>query len=561
MKFGILLYSAVFLCLGVFGEDTPTDLERQGKAFLTLSQTDGDALVPAARFFGKAAIAYEAEGNTDKTVEMNSFLYWCKKKMTMQDIKSFVAGEDVKLAQRLEAVEKSPVKPEDAQGWLERAIQFEKNNPAENYLVAVRYFEVADRFKGSDISLKAQELSLAAMQKTTTPTAGAKATAATAQPKSDVQGDRKPAPDAKALADAESAIKDIFKDEYAKTKPADKEALSKKLAQQAEETKDDAASEYMLWRESALLAAQAGAIHPAIRAIDSLSTHFSIDAVAQKRAVLTTASSNTKDPEVVKLITSYRNLLDKPEDPMANTIVGRSLFLTEKAWDKAFSHLVKGGDANLKRLAEKEISGVTTTEARIELADAWFDYAEKETVKTSKQVWYERASIWYNAAAPEAKGLAKTKIEKRIATIAASSAGKPVAAAKGAAPAPGVRPVNIAQGITIEMQVDGVDRLWFKAGEMYIQHMSFNRPIEISIDGVKTILKFDGTGKSQVIPLGIPNPRMLSFAKKEGRGRVKVLDSTAEECGLEIDDSSGMSSYVYKLKLSTDGQSLYKAPK
>lgn len=560
MKFGaaFAVCIAVFLSHGVFGEDTAAELERQGKAFLTLSQTDGDALVPAARFFGKASVAFEAEGNAEKTVEMNSFLYWCKKKMTMQDIKSFVAGEDAKLAQRLEAVEKTVVKPEDAQGWLDRAAQFEKNNPTENYLVAVRYFEVADRFKGSDISLKAQELSLAAMQKTTP---GAKAKVSTAQPKLDALGERKPAPDAKALAEAEAGIKDIFKDEYAKAKPADKEALSKKLAQQAVETKDDAASEYMLWRESALLAAQAGSVHAAMHAIDSLSAHFTVDAAVQKRAVLTVASSNTKDPEVVKLITSYRTLLDKPEDPMANTVVGRSLLLSEKAWDKAFPQLVKGSDAGLKGLAEKEISGAATAEARVELADAWYDYAEKETIKASKQIWYERASIWYNAAAPEAKGLVKTKIEKRIATISASSAEKPVAAAKGAAPAPGVKPMNMAQGLIIEMQVDGVDRLWFKAGEMYIQHMSFNRPLEISIDGVKTVLKFDGTGKSQVIPIGIPNPRMLSFSKKEGRGRIKVLDSTPEECGLEIDDSNGMSSYVYKLKLSTEGQSLFKAAK
>jgi len=39
-------------------------------------------IVDAARNFAKAAALYSGAADEEKTVEMNSFLYWCKKKMT-----------------------------------------------------------------------------------------------------------------------------------------------------------------------------------------------------------------------------------------------------------------------------------------------------------------------------------------------------------------------------------------------------------------------------------------------------------------------------------------------
>src|SRR5439155_25557043 len=60
--------------------------------------------------------------------------------------------------------------------------------------------------------------------------------------------DRKTPPDADAQAKAEAQIKDLFKDDFAKRKPADLQALASKLIQQAADTKNDPAGQFVLLR-------------------------------------------------------------------------------------------------------------------------------------------------------------------------------------------------------------------------------------------------------------------------------------------------------------------------
>ena len=84
---------AALLCLLAPAGDV-TILESKGIAALKLSQAEPDAVVSAAIYFGQAADAYQAAGNTEKATEMNSFLYWCKKKMTLAQMDVFLKGGD-----------------------------------------------------------------------------------------------------------------------------------------------------------------------------------------------------------------------------------------------------------------------------------------------------------------------------------------------------------------------------------------------------------------------------------------------------------------------------------
>ena len=73
---------------GVAAEDA--EAERSlGINSLKESQTNPGAIVSAARHFAKASDLFATAGNDDKATEMNSFLFWCKKKMTFQDIEQF----------------------------------------------------------------------------------------------------------------------------------------------------------------------------------------------------------------------------------------------------------------------------------------------------------------------------------------------------------------------------------------------------------------------------------------------------------------------------------------
>ncbi len=165
--------AALLLLAFVVRADDAADLHKKGIEALKESQTNPEAIVTAARYFAQAAALYEAQKNEALAVETNSYLYWCKKKMTLADIDAFVKG-DAALGERLKILEKAPA-PAEAQAWFDRAETFARTHAAEHLLNAIRYFEVADRFKNDDVGRAAMSKSLAELQMIKTPAAtGAK---------------------------------------------------------------------------------------------------------------------------------------------------------------------------------------------------------------------------------------------------------------------------------------------------------------------------------------------------------------------------------------------------
>ncbi len=148
-----------------FPAEGAAGLRQKGIEALKESQSNPAAIVTAARNFAKAAAQFESEGKTDLAVEMNSYLYWCKKKMSYADIEAFLKDEELSVSGHLTAVEKKAPAASEAEQYLARADAFAKSRPTEFLLIAIRYFEVADRFVGSPISLDAQRKSLEYQQK------------------------------------------------------------------------------------------------------------------------------------------------------------------------------------------------------------------------------------------------------------------------------------------------------------------------------------------------------------------------------------------------------------
>ena len=134
---------------------------RDGLALLRMAQTDHAALIPATKLLTKAAALYEALGNEQKGTEVNSYLYWAKKKFTIADAQTIKGDADI--AKWLALVAKAPAG--DPKIMLARAEEFAGKHPEDQLLVAIRYFEVADRFPETDEGRKAMKQSLAAMQK------------------------------------------------------------------------------------------------------------------------------------------------------------------------------------------------------------------------------------------------------------------------------------------------------------------------------------------------------------------------------------------------------------
>jgi hypothetical protein len=288
---------------------------------------------------------------------------------------------------------------------------------------------------------------------------------------------RKAPPDAASQKGAEKQVRDLFKDEYLKTNPGEKALLARKLAELAAQTKDDAVTQYVLYREARDLFASAGEGSSAFEAIDSLGKLFVIDPIRMKSVVLGAAGLEAGSPQGLKaLCNSYMNLAEEairgedlegaekaagnavvaakraqdlllstkaesklkeigelkkkfalirkargvlsktPGDPEANFVIGQYLCIAKGDWENGLGYLAKGLDGALRTNALKEIGKPTESAAQIALGDAWWDLGEKESESTKASL-RRRAAFWYQQALPSVAGLTRTKLEKRLDSV------------------------------------------------------------------------------------------------------------------------------------------------
>jgi len=427
-SFVFILAAASLFGFSARAEDA-AELESKGIAALKLSQTDGDAVVSAAIAFGQAADLYQAAGNTDKAVEMNSFLYWCKKKMTSHQIDEFLKGGDAisaAVAKRMKEMEAAP-QADEAETFFNRAEAYANAHAAEHLLIAVRFYEVADRFKGTDLSLQAQDRSLKEMtlEKTSAANTGTAAREnPIAAPVAVDPAKKVPVPGAAKQKEAEKTIKDLYKDEFAKTTPKDKTALAAKLEKQADESANDPPARYVLLTQAAALAAQAGDL-PRLSAIfEKLAASFDGNFNDLMKTQLSAASSKLSDPKLAKVASALKVLIDKPDDPAANLTIGKYKIQNNDV-EHAAPFIAKSKNAALIELMKQEMQAPTDGAAQAALGDGWWEYADKSLDKDDKGLFQGRAAGIYEKALPSLSGLAKARIEKRIAEFEKTLPAKP----------------------------------------------------------------------------------------------------------------------------------------
>ncbi len=124
-----------------------------------------------------------------------------------------------------------------------------------------------------------------------------------------------------------------------------------------------------------------------------------------------------------RLAAALTTLKTSPNDPAANAVAGRYLCLAQGDWEHGLPMLVKGSEAIMKSLAMKDltatesVAGGKDSREALTAGDAWWDASERETAVWSKTAMQKRAEFWYEQALPDASGLAKVRIEKRIQSI------------------------------------------------------------------------------------------------------------------------------------------------
>jgi hypothetical protein len=152
---------------------------------------------------------------------------------------------------------------------------------------------------------------------------------------------------------------------------------------------------------------------------------------------------------------TLQTLAKTPDDPSANLEMGQFLCFIKGNWDLGLRFLVKGSDAGLKALAEKELALPTAVADQVALADAWYDLGEKEKLPSRKGQALGHAREYYALALPSTVALQKAKVEKRLEQIEAA-----IGAAPGEAGS-----INLFK--LIDLKKDVLNGTWSQKGAAY----------------------------------------------------------------------------------------------
>jgi hypothetical protein len=126
-----------------------------------------------------------------------------------------------------------------------------------------------------------------------------------------------------------------------------------------------------------------------------------------------------KECETIKLAReqlapSLERLRSAPDDAGANLAVGMFLCFTREDWPAGLPMLTKGLDQRLRQLSERELDPAKDATAIAQLADDWWDWAQRQNEPT-RTVARKHAVALYGQGLRGASGVRKEAIEKRIA--------------------------------------------------------------------------------------------------------------------------------------------------
>jgi|GEM_PF-3108129 hypothetical protein len=402
---------------GQIGQKEAEELVIAGKQAMQDSNNDPSRSVAAAVAFSKAIKFYEATGDVDKVCDLEANIFWCKKRMNVDDVKNFLAlkGGDKSVTDALakaDAVASKEIPKTEAKNYFDRAEKYAKDHPDDYEQISVHYFEVAERFVGTDLSLKAQKLSLDAQQKQMKQIQSEKeAERQTLFSKSAaVVSGSAAVPSADALRTAVVSVRKLFKEDYAKSKATQKRRLIAKLIEQVPATKDDAVTQYALLSEVVELSASIADWYTIFTACDLMAQNFTgIDAKAKKKEVYSRSRANPTVQSIIKL-------LDNPEDADANSVVGKYFCFEGNTWDVGLPLLAHGSDADYKAAAEMEMLRPAGAPQQVELADKWYALGKKGR-PGARESMLARAFSWYKQAEPSITGITKQRIAQRIEEI------------------------------------------------------------------------------------------------------------------------------------------------
>jgi hypothetical protein len=143
---------------------------------------------------------------------------------------------------------------------------------------------------------------------------------------------------------------------------------------------------------------------------------------ANNPAMATRAATRLKEVSEAKVLyqalKGVLELLAKNSDNAgANLEMGQYLCYVKGNWELGLRFMVKGSDAAIQHLAQKELGQPEQSGERVDLADSWSGLGEKEKSPLRKSQMLLHAKTLYESALADAPPLLKAKIEKRVAAL------------------------------------------------------------------------------------------------------------------------------------------------
>lgn len=389
--------------------------------------------------------------------------------------------------------------------------------------------------------------------------------------------DRLPEPAAAVQKETRAAVRDLFKEDYAKKSPADQQALARKLLAKGVETADDPPGRYVLLQEAREIAAAAGDLGTAFQAADEAAKAFAVDGYALRvaavgmlvpglrdpdrarlcvRALLETAENAaraeafeaaedavSKTPPLVRIAQDpilaaraaelkrdvaslkseagrIKRLLENPKTGDAEAL-GRWFCLAKADWETGLPHLIAGAKAPLKTAVDKDAAKPPTPQARMEAGEAWLELAQKEKSAWRRSNLLARARFWLRQAHADATGLLRDRIDKRLGEAEETEPGA----------------VNLLR--LIDARLDAIEGDWsLEAGVLSINNRVPWARVEIPYappDEYELTVVFERKEGDQAVGIGLGHgPTQFSmfvdgFAERGGKSGLDHLDMTVIE--------------------------------
>ena len=395
-----------------------------------------------------------------------------------------------------------------------------------------------------------------------------------------------PIPDAGSRDRSESLIRETYGARLAAARtPEAKAALAADLLKTASEAEGDAAR-YVLLHKALEVAAEAGDVSDGLQAIDSTTRAFNVDfwpfiyeslrplaqsvrdidgqglligrietladeaiaadqypIAAKLAAIAESCATRSRDAgvklraanlqrEVGEIQAAYFAQKAAAHQPPAEANLARGRFecFLKGNWSIGLPLLAASSDAKLAAIAKTDLGNPTDAEARLQVADGWWETAATEHGVAVRRL-RERAVSFYRQAAPNLNGLPRLRANKRIAET------------EVAAP----KPAQLSE-LVIEALIDGDSFLHVTPTGIYWEergvakpgrHNGANEPT--AVNGQPWMPKWGnptrdrGNDRSALLPLPIGkldfDLQLLAVGKLPGGNEIEKRDPVTIEAG------------------------------